>query len=156
MDAAGAGLVPQSATKRKGCTQREKKMPSQGSITKTIRFSAEDRAVVERIMENEGCTFNWAVHRAISDGGEPREDGDVSLSGGVYREINQMCRLNGLTFERFMEYIRALFASGSIYVEGLTVRTRGEYDLEGLKEVCHRVNVDPQEMINKLVSSLRR
>lgn len=131
-------------------------MPSKGSITKTIRLNAEDRAIVERIMENEGCTFNWAVHRIISEGIEPREEGDVSLTGETYREINQMCRVKGLTFERFMDYIRGLFSDGRIYIEGVTVKTKGEYDLDGLKEACRRVNVNPQEMINKLAASLNR
>lgn len=145
-------------------------MPSQGSITKTIRLSAEDRAVIERIMEEENVTWSGAIHRLIVGDvsgkerkeakGVPqvKEDEDVPklMSEETYKDLSNMCRLGGFTFERFMERIRELFNDGHIYIEGLTLKTRGDYDLSYLIDVCHRANVDPQEMINKLANNLVR
>lgn len=142
-------------------------MPSQGSITKTIRLNAEDREVIERIMEEEGLSWSGAIHRVITEsvpqkkderarGCTPKkEEGDV-MSEETKAEIEQMCRVSGLTLTRFMEYIKELFEEGKIYIEGLTVKTKGDYDLRYLLDVCHRLNVDPQEMINKLANSLVR
>ena len=78
------------------------------------------------------------------------------MSEDTYRDLEQMCKLSGLTFDKFMDYIRRLFNDGRIYIEGIAVKTRGEYDLDYLVDVCHRINVDPQEMINKLANNLVR
>lgn len=145
-------------------------MPSQGSITKTIRLSAEDRAVIERIMEEENVTWSGAIHRLIvgdvsqKEGkgakGVPqvKEDEGVPklMSEETYKDLENMCRLSGFTLARFMDKVRELFNDGHIYIEGLTLKTRGDYDLSYLIDVCHRANVDPQEMINKLANNLVR
>lgn len=145
-------------------------MPSQGSITKTIRLNAEDREIIEQIMEGEGVSWSGAIHKLItesvprkkegSSGGctPKKEEGDVHqiMSEETRADLEQMCRVSGLTLGRFMEYIRVLFNDGKIYVDGLTVKTRGDYDLRYLVDVCHRLNIDPQEMINKLANSLVR
>lgn len=145
-------------------------MPSQGSITKTIRLSAEDRAVIERIMEEENVTWSGAIHRLIVgdvSGKERKEAKGVPqvkedegvpkiMSEETYKDLENMCRLSGFTLARFMDKVRELFNNGDIYVDGLTIRTRGEYDLSYLIDVCHRANVDPQEMINKLANNLVR
>lgn len=145
-------------------------MPSQGSITKTIRVNAEDRAVIEQMIEDTGCTWSGAIHRLISEGvpqekekkaegctPKQRDEGVPQImSEETYRDLEQMCKLSGLTFDKFMDYIRRLFNDGKIYIEGIAVKTKGDYDLEYLVDICHRVNVDPQEMINKLANSLVR
>ena len=78
------------------------------------------------------------------------------MSEATYRDLNNMCQLSGLTFERFMDRVRELFNDGSIYVDGITIKTKGDYDLSYLTDMCHRVNVNPQEMIDKLANSLVR
>lgn len=91
-------------------------------------------------------------------------EGRVSKSEGVpqimseetYRDLEQMCKASAIPIDKFMDYIRRLFNDGRIYIEGIAVKTRGEYDLDYLVDVCHRINVDPQEMINKLANNLVR
>lgn len=142
-------------------------MPSQGSITKTIRLNAEDKEIIERIMEEEGVSWSGAIHKVIAEGVPrrkgvrerectPEKDVPQIMSEETRADLEQMCRVSGLTLGRFMEYIRVLFNDGKIYVDGLTVKTRGDYDLRYLVDVCHRLNIDPQEMINKLANSLVR
>lgn len=140
-------------------------MPSRDSITKTIRLNAKDRAVVEEIIEKEGCSWSGAIHKIISEGRPIKsipkitsvKDSDrLPMSEETYRDIENMCRLSGLTFANFMNYIQRLFNDGYIYIEGVAVKTKGDYDLSYLLDACHRANVDPQEMINKLANSLVR
>ena len=145
-------------------------MPSQGSITKTIRLSAEDRAVIEQIMEEEGVTWSGAIHTLIAEGVPKKniKDGEGCTPNkdmeGVPQTINEdtlaalegMCRPSGITLRSFMDRIRDMFNDGDIYVDGITLKTKGECDLRYLLEACHRANVDPQEMINKLANSLVR
>ena len=98
-------------------------MPSQGSITKTIRLNAEDRERIERIMEEDGVSWSGAIHKVIAEsvprkkegssrGCTPKkEEGEVhQIMGEEARaDLEQMCRVSGLTLGRFMEYIRELF-----------------------------------------------
>lgn len=86
----------------------------------------------------------------------PQGDNQLPISEETYKDLENMCRLSGLTFANFMNYIRRLFNDGYIYIEGVSVKTKGEYNLSYLLEACHRANVDPQEMINKLANSLVR
>lgn len=73
-----------------------------------------------------------------------------------YKDLERMCQLSGLSIGKFMEYIIGYFNSGRIYIDGIVVKTKGKYDTLELEEVCHRVNADPQEMIDRLTKSLMR
>lgn len=73
-----------------------------------------------------------------------------------YSDLENMCRVSGMSVGRFMEYVYRLFSEGKIYIDGYVVKTKGECDVSELEEVCHRINVDPQEMIDKLAKGLLR
>lgn len=78
------------------------------------------------------------------------------MSETTYNDISDMCNKSMISTKGFFDRICELFNDGHIYLDGVTIKTRGEYDLGYLLDVCHRANVDPQEMINKLANSLVR
>ena len=136
---------------------------SEGNMSGYVRriLSGDSKAKVEadkRLKEE-----NEALKTQIKELSErvvsvPQNDNATQtiMSEATYRDLSNMCQLSGLTFERFMDRVRELFNDGSIYVDGITIKTKGDYDLSYLVEMCHRVNVDPQEMIDKLANSLVR
>lgn len=139
-------------------------MPSKGSITKTIRLSAEDREYIESLINREECTWSGAIHKIIEGcqgvhpqkQSKPLEGTPLEMPEKDYKDLESMCRVSGMTIGQFMGYVYGLFNDGKIYIDGTRVKTRGECDLRELEEMCHRFNADPQDMIDKLVKSLTR
>lgn len=78
------------------------------------------------------------------------------MSSSTQRELEDMCRISGIETSYFMERVKDLFKDGRIYIEGLRVNCRGEYDLRTLENLCHRGNIDVQDMIDKIVKSMLR
>lgn len=193
-------------------------MPSAGSITKTIRFSPEDREKVESLIESENLTWGGAIHKLISGQGTPQngyqktrgntksvyqgtphdeirdlrnrlqelrarckgekaeELFDSKLYSGIQIEtidegtprrqdlmdkaveddINQMCRLSGISTHDFYRGVSELWSAGKLEIEGEKVKSNGEYDVKHFEEVCYRAHIGPQEAIDKLTRSLER
>lgn len=134
-------------------------MPSKGSITKTIRFNVEDREYIERVMEEEEVTWSGAIHKLIEDRGTPhKEDKGNSLKDNMedteYKDLENMCQVSRLSIKEFMGRVVELFNLGNIYIDGTEVKTKGEYDTRELEDMCHRINADPQDMIDRLTRSL--
>lgn len=125
-------------------------MPTKDSEVKAARLPRETWEAVQKIMEREGLTFSGTVKWMVENVGHK------DIKDETYQGIEQRCRLSGLTIGRFMDYIEEMLEDGRIYIDGLTVKTRGDYDLKELVDMCHRVNVDPQEMINRLAAGLKR
>lgn len=151
-------------------------MPSIGSITKTIRFSLEDRERIERLIEEEGISWSRAVHKLMNEGtpekgyqktrqntksadkGTPQEKPQYRqdlMDRAVEKDIDKMCELSGISTHDFYRGICDMFNDGKIYCEGDKVKSKGEWKLDEFIEVCHEVNVYPQEMIDKIVKGLR-
>lgn len=108
-------------------------------------------------LKEENTVLQNRIKELESKGVIQNTDGFPQLmNADTYRDIENMCRLSGLTFTNFMNHIQRLFNDGYIYIEGVAVKTKGDYDLSYLLDACHRANVDPQEMINKLANSLVR
>lgn len=148
-------------------------MPSAGSITKTIRFSPEDREKVESLMESENLTWGGAIHKLISGQGTPQNgyqktrENTKSVYQGTPRrqdlmdkavedDINQMCRLTGISTHDFYRGVSELWSAGKLEIEGEKVRSNGEYDVKHFEEACYRAHIGPQEAIDKLTRSLER
>ena len=131
--------------------------PTDEKKDKTIKLRLSEELYERLEKESEGNMSEYV--RGILSGknkGKDERPKGVEIPEGTYRNLEEMCMASGLTMGRFMEYVKNLFHEGKIYIDGLTVKTKGEYDLAYLIESCHRVNVDPQEMINKLAASLNR
>lgn len=139
-------------------SEREEKSISEyirGILSSEIKCNTELREI--ETLKAENCVLQNKL-KEIEGRTSSRENEGVPkiMSEDTYNDIDGMCKASGLTFDKFMDYIRRLFNDGKIYVEGIAVKTKGDYDLEYLVDICHRVNVDPQEMINKLANSLVR
>ena len=79
-----------------------------------------------------------------------------SIDEECMKDLEKMCQVSGVTVERFLERVRELFNDGYIYMDGLTIKTKGKYDLSRLEDICHRGNLDVQDVIDKLVSRMTR
>ena len=177
------GLVPQSQTEIVLYHKRRSMgRPTEEKKGKVVKVRVSDEVYEE--LENQNGSISEVVRGYIQDGlsGEsgkkvvkktqkegfvpqktepeikPRENfvPQNIISDETLRDIGQMCQLSGLTTVRFFDRVRELFDEGMIYVEGIQVKTKGKYDVAQLEEVCHRLNADPQEMIDRLTKSLMR
>ena len=141
-------------------------MPSKGSEVKTARLSRETWASISELMEREEVTFSGAIKWLIENqkGSVPRKTEEkpkgvpqeTCMTEETQRDLESMCKGCGISMTRFMDYISNLFNEGYIYVDGLEIKTRGEIDTRGFMEMCHRMNADPQEMIDKVTRSLQK
>lgn len=78
------------------------------------------------------------------------------MKESTYRELEDMCIKSGFSTERFFDRVCEMFNDGNIYVDGLNIETKGKFDTSELEDMCHRMNTDPQDMIDKLTKSLMR
>lgn len=132
-------------------------MPSLGSITKTIRLSAEDKEKVEGMMKDGGLTWSGAVHRLICefDRGTPTEFKRQDLMDkAVERELRQMCRLSGISTHDFFRGVSELWERGKIEIDREKVKCNGELDVKRFMYVCYKHKMKPQEMIDKLAERI--
>ena len=116
-------------------------LESRGSISSVVREMIED-----------GLSNVPQKDRVLNY----RSDENVPQKSEAEEEIIKMCQVSGFTTERFYERVRDLFNDGFIYVDGLTIKTKGKYDLSRLEDICHRGNLDVQDVIDKLVSRMTR
>ena len=72
----------------------------------------------------------------------------------TYQDLLRMCDLSGFTINRFMDYVTRMFNDGRIYVDGMILRTKGELDTSRLEDVCHRRNLNPQDVIDKMTDRI--
>lgn len=87
------------------------------------------------------------------EGSKPTSD---YVSDETRKDIERMCHLSGASTVYFNDEVCRLFNEGKIEFDCMKLKSKGEYDLSYLLDVCHRINADPQEMINKLANSLVR
>ena len=140
-----------------------------GELYELVKGGAEGEGknlseYIREILSRAGDQKNAGKHNVIQKTNPKGENSVIQnmvsvesmMDEGLYKDLDQMCRLSGLTIGRFMEYIRDMFEEGKIYIEGVQVKVKGEYELRGLIDICYRMNVDPQDMIDKLVRSLQR
>lgn len=156
-------------------------MPSKGSITKTIRVNEEDKEYIERRIEEEGLTWSGVIHRLIEEKEPVRVIQEECISRKEYdelqrkykealkkpseqqimkeetwRELRGMIRLMGYSEPRFFDLICELLNEGKIYQEGMVLKTLGEIDTREFEEICHRVNVEPEDMLKKFIKGMSR
>ena len=139
-----------------GRTTTEKK-----GNTVILRISDDLKREIEDYSKASGQSVSEYIREILQDSitkKSARKNSVIQnkMDEGRYNDLERMCELSGLTVDKFMGYIVDYFNNGQIYIEGIAVRTRGRYDTRGLEEACHRVNVDPQEMIDRLSRSLMR
>lgn len=90
-------------------------MPSIGSMTKTVRFYADDLEKIEELVNN-GATFSGAVHQLIENSGKTA--GTPIERTEVMAGIEEMATLCGMTLDEFMGQIYSLLEEGKLLVDG--------------------------------------
>lgn len=141
-------------------------MPSKDSVVKTARMNRETWEEIERVMDAEGVTFSGAIKKLVDERVHPKkpEKGREGIPQGngldmveeEYQDLVKMCEVSGIGLGKFMGMVYQLFRDGEIYIDGRIVKAKGKYDIRELEDICHRVNADPQDMINRLTKSLLR
>ena len=137
-----------------------------GSIIKTIRIRAVDLPKVECVMRDKGLTWSGAIHDLLSEKGArivvkekevPAKTGCGSLPKGLYKDIDSMLSVNGLSYERFMEIIDKLMNDGSIIVSpDSVVTTDSRVNVSALIDRCDEAGIkNYQAVFDKLIKSLR-
>lgn len=113
--------------------------------------------------ERDGMNLSDYTRKILTDhfcNTQKREKKEQVIQMGMnereWKELEHMCVLSGFTVKRFMEYIKEMFKDGRIYVDGLSLQTKGECDLSELIRECNRRNYDPQDMIDRLVKGIQR
>lgn len=137
--------------------------------TVILRINAELDERLKRESEAEGISLSEYCRRVLNGECNTEEikgkgsnviQKEPEYTGYVRdttrKDIEKMCHLCGVSTEYFFDEVCRLFNEGKIEFECMKLKSKGEYDLGYLLDVCHRANVDPQEMINKLANSLVR
>lgn len=131
--------------------------------TVIMRVSEGLYCELQRGSEKEGVTISEYTRKILTDSfcnTRKKEKKEAVLQEALnqkeFKELEHMCILSGFTVKRFLEYIMEMFQDGRIYVDGLTLKTKGECDLRDLIEECHRRNYDPQDAIDRLVKGIQR
>lgn len=144
-------------------------MPTIGSITKTIRLNPKDLEVIEGLMK-DGTTWSGAIHKlcvgvpvvqSVSQTGVPQNTpepskGVPSIDEKVLKDIEVMCSFFGIEVDEFFKELCESLNSGSIFIDDGKIKGETEIDVKGFMEVCHEVNKNPQEMIDKCAAMIRR
>lgn len=137
-------------------------MPSNDSITRTIRFNKRDAEAVESLMKAEGITFNAAVHRLISaekkaeERVHPKISEKSSASPKLNEEIGEMLDISGLPVEKFLSDLTEMMNNGCFDLSGGKLSIIYPSYISDFEEACHDCCVSVEEAMKKAAKALRR
>lgn len=134
-------------------------MPTNGSITKTVRINPSDLAVIEEIMQ-DGISWSGAVHKVISEYQSPKK-GEKSVGTplpdvpeNVHRDNATMAAFGLMTYSELIIALNKGLNDGTLKIEDKRIVGQTEIDLSAFYEVCHEKNIKPEEAIKKCVMML--
>lgn len=129
-------------------------MPSIGSITKTVRFYAEDLEQIEGLVA-EGMTFSGAVHRLISEN-SGKSVGTPSKIEGIIGEFDEMASCSGISLDDLVSGLFTLLEDGSITIEN-GVLSAGTSSWAGeFESVCHDLCIPVEKAAEGAIKALKR
>lgn len=131
-------------------------LEKRGSISSVVREMIEDGL---NNVPHKDRVLNYRADEIVPQNSEKEKsesENYVPQKSKAEEEIIKMCQVSGISPERFYERVKELFEDGYIYIDGLTIKTKGKYDMSRIEEICHRNNLDVQDVIDKLVSRLTR
>lgn len=131
-------------------------MPTNGSITKTVRINPSDLAVLEEIMQ-DGISWSGAVHKVISEYRSPKKSVGTPLPDvpeSVHRDNAAMAKFSLMTYSELIIALNEGLNDGSLAIENGKIVGRGGLDLSEFYDVCHEKNIEPEEAIKKCVMML--
>ena len=128
-------------------------MPSIGSMTKTVRFYADDLEKIDELVR-DGATFSGAVHQLIE-----KSDGSMGVPSkimGIIGEFDEMASCCGMTTEELVGGLLTMLEEGEIVIEGgRLMPSMPDWALE-LENACHEKGVDTKDVAGKVVVALKR
>ena len=148
----------------------EKGMPTNGSITKTVRITEEDVVTIEGIMRKKGFSWSGAVKYLVElHRGTPQKSGvsqtgtplkgttHGNLAGYTPNKLLGVATDLNMEYEKFANEISRLINDGCIMKEGnrLVAHENG-VDLGELFDLCHETGAEPQKVVDAMARGLRR
>lgn len=128
-------------------------MPSIGSITKTVRFYAEDLEQIEGLVA-EGMTFSGAVHRLISEN-SGKSVGTPSKIKEIIEEFDEMASCCGISLDDLVSGLFSLLEDGSITIENGVLSAGGPWASE-FESVCHDLCIPVEKAAKGAIKALKR
>ena len=136
-------------------------MPTNGSITKTVRINPSDLAVLEEIMQ-DGLSWSGAVHKVISEYGSPKK-GEKSVGTplsdvpeSVHRDNAAMALFGQMTYSEMIVLLNTELNDGRLRIESGEIVGQNSLDLNEFYDVCHEKNIRPEDAIKKCIAMLWR
>ena len=136
-------------------------MPTNGSITKTVRINPSDLAVIEEIMQ-DSISWSGAVHKVISEYQSPKKGEKPvgtplpDVPDSVHRDNAAMAAFSLMTYSELIIALNKGLNDGSLAIENGKIVGRGELDLSEFYDVCHEKNIEPEEAMKRCVAMLRK
>lgn len=125
-----------------------------GNVSENVRELIK-RGLEGYVPQKEGVKKHGEIQKKEDEGSKVPQYREDLMDRAVQREIKSMCKGSGISEHDFYRGVMELWDSGKIYVEYGEVKCKGQWDMEEFEEACHRVNVYPQTMIDKIVKGLR-
>lgn len=137
-------------------------MPKLNTTVKSVRIDNDTLNELEKRIDG---SFNAWLNEVIEDYLGPKKPKTVDNTG-VYPKtsdtalgftldnIDQMARLMGSSLEDILGGLNRGLEDGTLTVEGNKIVGVTELNLNGLYEVCHEKNIEPQKAIDKAVQML--
>lgn len=128
-------------------------MPSIGSMTKTVRFYADDLEKIDELVR-EGATFSGAVHQLIE-----KSDGSMGVPSkitDVFGEFEEMASCCGMTADELVNGLLTMLEEGEIVIEnGRLMPSMPEWAME-FESTCHEKGLETEKVAEKAISALKR
>lgn len=129
-------------------------MPSIGSITKTVRFYAEDLEQIEGLVA-EGMTFSGAVHRLISEN-SGKSVGTPSKIEEIIEEFDEMASCSGISLDDLVSGLFTLLEDGSITIENGVLSAGTSSWASEFESVCHDLCIPVEKAADGAIKALKR
>ena len=142
-------------------------MPSIGSVTKTVRFYADDVEKIEKLIVG-GMTFSGAVHHLIECSGTPKKGRSTPPKGtpkgtpydipeGILAGIKEMGDIAGLSLAEMLKQYLTLMEEGYLMYEddGRIMPMKEEWE-EELEALCQEKGLSLEEVGRRTMAALRK
>lgn len=96
-----------------------------------------------------------AYKKLLNEGGNVPQNSDL-MDKAVEKDLVDMCKLSGISTHDFFRGVSELWNDGEIGIDGERVKSLGHYNIERLVELCHIMNINPQEAIDKITRSMEK
>lgn len=128
-------------------------MPSIGSITKTVRFYAEDLEQIEGLVA-EGMTFSGAVHKLISEN-SGKSTGVPTKITDIVEEFDEMASCSGISLDDLVNGIFTLLEDGTLMIENGSIVVSSGWASE-FESVCHDLCIPVEKAAEGAIKALKR